>query len=246
MLRSVLSSRCLRAWVSAILSCLVLCCTVGLAGNVFAEEKGKSAGKKVRKILFLGNSITKHGPSAKIGWHGNWGMAASAADKDFVHVVVRGLGERNGKDPQAMVKTIVDFERGYAGYDALKSLQKALDFKADTIVLAIGENVSALQSEQSKSKFKSSLLKLLAALQTDNNPTIIVRSSFWADKTKDQILRQSCKQVGGIFVDISSLCKDESTYARAEVDYSHAGVAAHPGDKGMRAIGEAILKAMEK
>ena len=242
MIRNIASFQSRRTWILAAFSCLMLFGILALAGNMHAEEKGNSATQKTSKILFLGNSITKHGPAPAIGWNGNWGMAASAEDKDYVHFVIRGLGEKWGNNPQAMIMTIVDFECGYADYDASKSLKKALDFKADTVVLAIGENVAALSSEEAKTKFKSSLSKLLAALKTDNNPTIIVRSCFWADQAKDRILKQSCEEVGGVFVDISDLCKDESTYARSERDYSHAGVAAHPGDKGMRAIGKAILK----
>jgi hypothetical protein len=46
-------------------------------------------------------------------------------------------------------------------------------------------------------------------------------------------------------VDIAALGKDESNYARAEQKLEHAGVAAHPGDKGMKAIAEAILTALQ-
>ncbi len=36
------------------------------------------------RIMFIGNSVTLHGPLASIGWHGNWGMAASDIKKDYM------------------------------------------------------------------------------------------------------------------------------------------------------------------
>ena len=45
-------------------------------------------------------------------------------------------------------------------------------------------------------------------------------------------------------MDIGHLSKDESNYARAERDFKHKGVAAHPGDRGMQAIADAILEAI--
>ena len=30
------------------------------------------------RAVFIGNSITLHSPAPQIGWHYNWGMAASA------------------------------------------------------------------------------------------------------------------------------------------------------------------------
>src|SRR3954469_21359606 len=89
------------------------------------------AGESFRKVLFLGNSITKHGPKADIDWQGNWGMAASAEAKDYVHLVMQGLAAKTGAAPELMVKNIVDFERGYAGYDAAEKLPDAIAFKAD-------------------------------------------------------------------------------------------------------------------
>lgn len=88
--------------------------------------------------------------------------------------------------------------------------------------------------------------ELLTDLKHAGNPSIIVRSSFWSNKTKDEILRQACEAAGGVFVDISGLSTDESHYARSERRYAHKGVAAHPGDKGMQAIADALLAAIKK
>jgi lysophospholipase L1-like esterase len=197
-----------------------------------------------RKLLFLGNSITLHGPAPAIGWSGNWGMAASAREKDYVHLVTSGLSGATGAAPAVMIKNIAEFERQYASYDATEKLQDARAFGADLIILAIGENVPKLDGEEAQARFGSSLGKLLRSLKADKRAVIVVRSCFWPNKAKDQVLRQACQGVGGIFVDISGLGKDESNYARSERAFSHKGVAAHPGDKGMRAIADAILEAI--
>lgn len=228
---------------------VVLCGLIGLVfacgtygGVVHANEP--QAAPQFEKILFLGNSITLHGPSTKIGWEGNWGMAASALEKDYVHIVARSLAKSSGTTPKMLAKNIAAFERQYATYDLKQSLKDAFTFKPDLVVVAIGENVPQLKSAEAKTQFQASVTKLLKQVKSDSNPTIIVRSCFWPDPAKDEALRQACRQAGGIFVDISSLGKDEANYARSERDFMHAGVAAHPGDRGMQAIADAILKAL--
>tara|TARA_R110002095_G_scaffold214916_3_gene207889 strand:+ start:223 stop:948 length:726 start_codon:yes stop_codon:yes gene_type:complete len=217
---------------------------LGTLGGIVRADEPKAT-PRFEKILFLGNSITLHGPSTKIGWEGNWGMAASALEKDYVHIVTRSLAESSGSTPKMLAKNIAAFERQYATYDLKQNLQDAFDFKPDLVVLAIGENVPKLDSAEAKAQFQSSVTKLLKEAKSDNGPTIIVRSCFWTDPAKDEALRQACQQAGGVFVDISSLGKDEANYARSERDIPHAGVAVHPGDQGMQAIAAAILKALE-
>lgn len=198
------------------------------------------------KVLFLGNSITKHGPKADIDWHGNWGMAATAEAKDYVHLVTAGLAQAQGKAPQIFVGNIAGFEREHAkpGYDLDKALADAAAFGASHIVIAIGENVPALTTDAAKATFKAQMQRLLAKLNGPQKPVIVVRSCFWANPAKDQILEETCKEVGGRFVNIAALSKDEANYARSERPYKHAGVANHPGDKGMQAIADAILQAL--
>lgn len=40
-------------------------------------------------LLFIGNSITKHGKCSY--WPGEWGMAASSPENDYVHLLVNKL-----------------------------------------------------------------------------------------------------------------------------------------------------------
>ncbi|MEZ5384853.1 MAG: SGNH/GDSL hydrolase family protein [Prosthecobacter sp.] len=193
------------------------------------------------KVLFLGNSITKHGPKADIDWSGNWGMAASAEAKDYVHLVTKA-----GASPEVMVKNIADFERAYAGYDFAAKQKEVFDFHADLIILAIGENVPGLKTAEDKTKLQEAVTKLLTALKGDRSPTILVRSCFWANAVKDEALRGACAAVNGVYVDISALGKDEKNFGRFERPFKHAGVANHPGDRGMEAIAAALVEALSE
>jgi uncharacterized protein len=206
-----------------------------------APEVAPSA---IRRILFLGNSITLHGPKADIGWTGNWGMAASSEEKDYVHLLTRSLAEQAGSTPQTMVRNIADFERNYATFDVDTQLQECFAFDPDLVVLAIGENVPALGSAEAKAQFKAGVMNILRCVLANRHPLVVVRSSFWPDSAKDQVLREAALEANAAFVDAGSLGREAANAARSERSYSHDGVAAHPGDRGMKALAEAILQAI--
>lgn len=208
--------------------------------NLSQAEDGKRG-----RLLFVGNSITLHAPSTAVGWTGNWGMAASAAEKDYVHLVVDAVTRKRGSPPEFRVANVVEFERDFEHYDLAK-LKDLVDFRADTVIVAIGENVPALKTEVAKIKFKESAVRLLTQLKGNRSVALYVRSCFWADTTKDALLKEACTAAGGVFVDISALDKDKGNFAKSEREIAHAGVARHPGDKGMRAIADAIVAALEK
>ncbi len=199
----------------------------------------------VNRILFLGNSITLHGPAPQIGWTGNWGMAASSEDKDYVHVLLSRITEVAGGKPQVMIKNIADFERRLTDYNIQEELKQELAFNADVIIVALGENASAPTTDEANAKFASAFANLFAELKKHGQPTLFVRSQFWQDVAKDQFMQQACENAGGIFIDISPLGTDATNFARAERQIEHAGVAGHPGDKGMQELANALWHAIQ-
>ena len=222
-----------------------LIATFCLIATLSAEETVKlKPGVDASRVLFLGNSITRHGPAPKIGWTSDWGMAASALEKDYVHVTASMLGKITGKPPEIRFGNIADFERNLATFDLEGKLKEDLAFKPTLVIVAIGENVAGLGNDEAKAQYKTSYTKLLNLLKNNSNPTIVVRSCFWADAAKDGIMKDACAAAGGIYADESALSKDESNYGRSEKKWEHAGVAAHPGDKGMQAIADGIIKAI--
>lgn len=221
-------------------------CVAMLAAHTFVGGRGHAAPPAnassggFQRILFLGNSITLHGPAPDIGWTGNWGMAASVAQKDFVHLVAQAVAGEAGMEPAIMVRNIAAFERSFQDYDLQENMPETQEFNADLVILAIGENVPALESADDAAHFEARVTHLLQEVARTPQ-VIIVRSSFWPNTAKDDALRRACEACGGIFVDIGGLSADERNYARSERAFDHAGVAAHPGDQGMQAIADAIV-----
>ncbi len=209
-----------------------------------AQPEVKSSA--VRRILFLGNSITLHGPKPDIGWTNNWGMAASAEDKDYVHLVAQAFARHTSTTPEIRVRNIADFERQYATYPVEEQLKELFAFDPDLVVLAIGENVPALASDAAKAQFQQGVVRILNSALAKRRPMIVVRSCFWPDAAKDQALRAAAAATEARFVDVGDLGRDPTHAARAERTFAHDGVAGHPGDKGMKALSDAIVQAALK
>lgn len=175
------------------------------------------------RVLVLGNSITHHGPLPSIGWNGDWGMAASVADSDFVHVLERRLKTRYG-DVRLEATNIADWEMDFT-HDF--SREPLLNFRPHVLVVRLGENVKTTVG------YRESLEKLIR--QFGGNK-VIVTSAFWVDSAnvaKDSVAVKVTRAHGYSFVRLSDLCYDRSNMAYATYE---GGVGAHPSDQGMRLI----------
>ncbi|HCN82447.1 MAG TPA: hypothetical protein DIT07_02340, partial [Sphingobacteriaceae bacterium] len=194
----------------------------------------KEAKTTFQNVLILGNSITKSPPAPEIGWYGDWGMAASAPEKDFVHLLI---GKFNKENPSVKVnyKNISDFEGGYWQYN-LSNLDSLKNLKPDLIILRIGENVNAgtLEEHQFK-KFYTALIHYIRPDSIDTKTLCV--ANFWKNEPVENVIKSCSLETNSEYVELSSLERIENV---AWDEYTNAGVRAHPSDKGMAAIANII------
>ena len=196
-----------------------------------------SGGGDVR-VLFIGNSITLHAPAPKIGWTNYWGMAASAAEKDYVHLVTRSLEARLGKKAHVRVVNLADFERGYRAFNFAR-LDDYVRFSPQYLIVALGENVGGFKDRGEEIAYRERFKQLLSLfMDGKEKPRAVVRGVFWPNERKDALMQEAARELGIPFAKAASQGKDEFM---AKGLFSHTGVAAHPGDKGMQMIANAIL-----
>lgn len=191
------------------------------------------------KILFVGNSITMHAPSPEIGWYGNWGMAASKEENDYVHKVVKGLTEKYGA-VDFCVCQCSEWERNYFdGKNVLeKYYSKSKEFNADVVVIRIGENINRDKNKEINCKIYYD--EMIKYFKSCDNKKVIVTDNFWSIPVLDEAFKEVIKENGYTYCKIGDLELDKRTMALGE--YEHGGVSAHPGDFGMECIAQRILE----
>lgn len=196
----------------------------------------------VGRILFAGNSITKHGFLPEIGWYGEWGMAASCREKDYVHQVLAALKCRLG-DFDCCIAQCAEWERRYTeGEKVLEEYyQKAKEFDAEVVVVRLGENMP--YDEKMLPVVKEQYSKLVKFLIGKSTKQVILTDNFWRNDPFDRIYSEVASENGYTFCKISDLCADENTMALGK--FEHEGVARHPGDFGMAEIAERIVEKID-
>ena len=197
-----------------------------------------------KRILFVGNSITRHGPKADIGWEHDWGMAASAPEKDYVHQTVALLEQQIG----AVDYAFVNFSRWEVNYwddTVLQDCEAYLKFKPDVVVIRIGENVwsrtvrDKLQEIELYPHFDS-----MVKAFTQSGAKIVLTDLFWAHEPIDEPIHRVAAENGYPLVHLGDLGElDEN---KAVGLFEHKGVAAHPGDLGMYRIAQRIANMIIK
>lgn len=184
------------------------------------------------RILVVGNSITRHGPCEEIGWYGDWGMAASTSEKDFVHRLYAKIKD-GGKDAYMCIRQCAFWERNYLLDNILNNYNDEKKFNAGVIIFRLGENVE----EKNKPFFEESAGKFIGYLKGAKTK-VIFTTCFWKNKVVDDAIRDISNKNNYSCIELGDLGDDSEM--RATGQFEHSGVAAHPSDKGMENIAERI------
>lgn len=183
-------------------------------------------------LVVIGNSLTKYGPVPSIDWYGSWGMAASAGDKDFAHLVASSMHL-----PLTSATSFSALELTPAA-SAADIPAMAMPVKSTTmVVIQLGDNVQLSVVPD----FAPQYGKLLDAVNKAR--MLICTSTWWKDDTKDAVIKTACTEHGGRYVFIGDIRTDPANLDGLGVPFSNADVNAHPHDWGMARIAERIVSA---
>jgi len=189
------------------------------------------------KIMFLGNSITKHGKKEEIGWYGDWGMGASSIENDYVHICISKILEKYPNSAFCMVQGAV-WERSYRDCNFDEYFKEAATFNPDVIICILSENV--INEDFEPDVFINQLHSLHKYLSGQNtNTKIIVCSNFFNNEEKTKAIKLYSEKYFAEFVFISDIISDKDNLAS---QFEHEGIKIHPGDKGMRIIADRIME----
>lgn len=201
----------------------------------FDNREGKDI-----KVMFVGNSITLHGILPSIGWNNEWGMAASAKENDYVHIIEDKVKVKH-PDSAFCICQVAEWETKFdKGEKTFSLYESARDFGADIVIFRFIENCP--QKEELTERFYEEYGKLLKFLTAKNKATqIIITNGFWKHIYDNQIEKFAIEH-NYPFVDLGDL--GELDEMKAIGLFEHSGVANHPGDLGMKNIAERILEKM--
>lgn len=192
-----------------------------------------------QRMLVIGNSIMNHGPAPDFGWFNNNGMAASAPEKDFVHLLTGQLQTLYaGVAVKLQSSGSLERQYGMSNYSIDEFNEPVQQFKPDLILVRMGENVddSQVQARNFETSFRE-FLERLVLLSGSQPIKIVCTTSVWSNPQADAVIRKITNEKGYTLVDLSSMVGQGQYFAS---QYANGAVAAHPNDAGMQRIDELI------
>ena len=193
------------------------------------------------RVLFVGNSVTLHGPSEAIGWFGDWGMAASAKEKDYVHLLEEYIKTKDA-NASFCICNAADWERCYKNPEETFAIfESARVFDADVIIVKLCGN--SPHTDFDANLFKVNFEKLIAFFNPSDKAKIVVATEFVHHPAEETLIVYA-KEKDLPLCYLSDIA-DHDEYKAIGL-FEHGGVAGHPGDRGMREIADRIIEKLKE
>lgn len=196
----------------------------------------------------LGNSITCNEVSDL--WWGNWGMAASSEDKDYVHIVSQWLGGQSVKPVTTTVLDLKKWELAQQRDEIRLDYENYFNEYTDLITIQTGENITEF-----KETLGSDYQNLVAMLKekAPNAQILMLGEALWPSEDIEAAKRSACEQYGVTFVEMGEFLNGYESVYKSYVGALVSGldggtytianevVAAHPNDDGMACIAQQVI-----
>ncbi len=190
------------------------------------------------RVLFVGNSVTLHERLEEIGWFGDWGMAASSKEKDYVHLIEKYIKEKD-ENAAFCICNAAEWEHEY-NKPNLDIFIPAREFEADIIIVKLSANTPLDLYE--KDLYKQRFSEFINFLNKTGKAKIIIATEF-CKHPAEEVLNEYSEENNLPLCYLSDIhAKDEF---KAGVAFWHNRVANHPADYGMKIIAERIISLLE-
>lgn len=190
------------------------------------------------RILFAGNSITKHSPRPAMGWMNDCGMAASDIDHDYVHLLLERI--------RAYDKNVAWAIAQVGGYEAnlfnnakpQDHHSEAADFNADIIIMFYGANTPKEYDSMDNAPrtFGSAYEEMRCFLDKSGKAKVIHCQGFYVRPRLEKEKQLICEKYGDTWVSLGDIGTREDTHGNFN----------HPSDLGMQIIADAIWEKLEE
>lgn len=199
--------------------------------------------KKEFKYFAIGNSLTTH-PIVDGIWWGQWGMAASSRENDFVHKVCSSLEQRYTVQENAIYYT--SWETAADRNSQLSILDPYLSADLDLVTIQLGDNITG-----NYGTLESDYKNLIGYVRSKApNAQIIVIDQFcWPNGTIQQAQQAASSAYGADYISLAPIQNINYKVGGATVSGDdgamhtiyNGAVGCHPNDAGMQYIADQIL-----
>ena len=190
------------------------------------------------RILFAGNSITKHAPRPAMGWENDCGMAASDIDHDYVHLLLAKIREYD-KNAAWAIAQVGGYEANlFNGALPSTNYQEAREFDADIVIMFYGANTPKEYDtmDAPPCTFTDAYKNMRNYLNKSGKAKFLHLQGFYVRPKLDEEKEAVCKEYGDTWISLGDIGTREDTHGRFN----------HPSDLGMQIIADKIWEKLEK